>query len=237
MIRFENTEVMGWQAAIRSIPAKGYRQTKNGRYEAFVSDHSKSIFLGTYDTPEEAREAVFNYRADRFISGVEEYGLNPDDGIVYEKNYVVFRNGMIFNLRGEQMMGGIDKGGYRHGIFNGRNRNHHKIVSECFIPNPNNLRDIDHKNGDKLDCCVDNLERVTHAENVKRAYETGLIRKQCGEEHHAHKLTAKDVKYIRSVYSKRDPNYGAVALAKKFGVDHTTIHDIVNEKTWRYKDD
>ena len=58
MIKFENTEVLGWEHAIRSIPAKGYRQTKNGRYEAFVSDHSKSIFLGTYDTPEEAKKVV-----------------------------------------------------------------------------------------------------------------------------------------------------------------------------------
>lgn len=233
MLKIENTEVLGWEHAIRSIPAKGYRQTKNGRYEAFVSNHSKSIFLGTYDTPEEAKEAVFAYRADRFVSGVEEYGLNPDDGVIYEKNYVAFENGMIFNLRGERMTGVVNKNGYRQGIFNGRSRDHHKIIADCFIPNADGLRDVDHKNGDKLDVCAKNLERVTHAENVKRAYETGLMKKQCGEDHHAHKLTTKDVEYIRSVYSKRDPNYGAVALAKKFGVDRTTIHDIVNGRTWR----
>lgn len=233
MIKFENTEVMGWEHAIRSIPAKGYRQTKNGRYEAFVSDHSKSIFLGTYDTPEKAKEAVFTYRADRFVSGVEEYGLNPDDGVVYENNYVAFENGMIFNLRGERMIGGVNKNGYRQGIFNGRNRNHHKVIADCFIPNPDDLRDINHKNGDKLDINVENLERTTHSGNVKHAYETGLMQKQCGEDHHAHKLTAKDVEYIRSVYSKRDSHYGAVALANKFGVDRTTIHDIVNERSWR----
>lgn len=102
MLKLENTEVLGWEHAIRSMPAKGYRQTKNGRYEAFVSDHSKSIFLGTYDTPEEAKEAAFTYRADRFISGVEKYGLKPGDGVVYENNYVAFENGMIFNLRGER---------------------------------------------------------------------------------------------------------------------------------------
>lgn len=233
MIKFKHTEVLGWEHAIRSIPAKGYRRTKNGRYEAFVSDHSKSIFLGTYDTQEEAKEAVFTYRANRFISGVEEYGLNPDDGVVYENNYVVFENGMIFNLRGERMIGGVNKNGYRQGIFNGRNRDHHKIIAECFIPNTDGLRDVDHINGDKLDICAENLERVTHSENVKRAYETGLMKRKYGENHHAHKLTAKDVEYIRSVYSKRDPHYGAVALAKEFGVDRTTIHDIINRRTWR----
>ena len=198
-----------------------------------MSNRSKSIFLGTYDTPEEAKEAAFTYRAGRFVSSVEEYGLNPYDGVVYENNYVSFENGIIFNLHGERMIGGINKNGYRQGIFNGRNRDHHKIIADCFIPDTDGLRDVDHKNGDKLDIRAENLERVTHAENVKRAYKTGLIKKQYGEDHHAHKLTAKDVKYIRSVYSKRDPHYGAVALAKKFGIDRTTIHDIINRRTWR----
>lgn len=47
MIKFENSEIMGWEAAIRGITAKGYRKTTNGKYEAFVSNHSKSIYLGT----------------------------------------------------------------------------------------------------------------------------------------------------------------------------------------------
>lgn len=233
MIKFEHTEVVDWEAAIRNIKAKGYRQTRNGRHEAFVSDHSKSIFLGTYDTAEEAARVVLNYRANRFISGVKKYGLNPDDGIVYENNYVAFRNGMIFNLRGERMVGGINKSGYRQGIFNGHNRDHHKIIADCFIPNPDNLRDVNHKNGDKLDINVKNLERSTHSDNVIHAYETGLTRKVCEEDHHTHKLTKENVAYIRNVYSKRDPHYGAVALANKFGVDRTTIHDIIRGKTWR----
>lgn len=47
MIKIENTEVVGWDAAIRDIPARSYRRTKNGRYEAYCSDHSHLIFLGT----------------------------------------------------------------------------------------------------------------------------------------------------------------------------------------------
>lgn len=235
MIRIENTQVMGWEAAIRGMPAKGYRRTRNGKYEAFTSDHSKTIPLGTYDTMERAKETVFNYRAKRFISGVEEYGLDPNDGVVYENNYVAFRNGMIFNLHGKRMIGGVNRSGYRQGIFNGRNIDHHKIIADCFIPNPDNFRDINHKNGNKLDNQVDNLERVTHSENVIHAFETGLAKKQLGENHHSHKLTRKDAEYIQSVYSKRDPHFGATALASKFGVDRTTISDVVNGRTWRYK--
>lgn len=85
-----------------------------------MSNHSKSIYLGTYDSPEEAAKAVFEYRINRFVSGVEKYNLNPDDGVVYEDNYITFPNGMIFNLHGERMIGGVNKSGYRQGIFNGK---------------------------------------------------------------------------------------------------------------------
>ena len=235
MIKFENSEIMGWRAAIRGITAKGYRKTTNGKYEAFVSNHSKSIYLGTYDSPEEAAKAVFEYRINRFVSGVEKYNLNPDDGVVYEDNYIAFPNGMIFNLHGERMIGGVNKSGYRQGIFNGKNIDHHKIIADCFLPNPDNLRDVNHKNGNKLNIDISNLERTSHADNIKHAFRTGLMKKRLGENHHSHKLTRNDVDYIRSVYSKRDPHYGAVALAKKFGVDRTTIFDVVNRKTWRYE--
>ena len=137
---------MSWKDALRGISAKGYRQTKNGRYETFISNHCKTISLGTYDTIDDAKEALFNYRVARLTNGVERYGLNIDDCVVYQNNYIVFRNGMIFNLHGEQMVGGINRGGYRHGIFNGHNRDHHKVIADCFIENPDELRDVNHKN-------------------------------------------------------------------------------------------
>ena len=166
--------MIGWEDALRSISSKGYRQTKNGRYETFISNHCKTISLGTYNTIDDAKEALFNYRVARLINAVEHYGLNINDCVVYQNNYIVFRNGMIFNLHGERMVGGVDRGGYRHGIFNGRNRDHHKVIADCFIENPDGLRDINHKNGDKLDLDVNNLERTSHADNIKHSYDHGL---------------------------------------------------------------
>ena len=231
MIRIENVDVFGFESAIRGMRAKGYRKTKTG-FETFLSVNGKSISLGTYKTEIEAKSAVYKFRINRFVNGVRKYNLNENDGVVIHNKYVVFKSGDVFNLHGVKMVGMIDRCGYRELILNGKNHRVHRLVAEMFIPNPNNLPCVNHKDGNKLNNSVDNLEWCTHSENMIHAYQTGLEQPRCGEQHHAHKLTEDAVKYIKQLYVKRDKEFGAVALAKKFNVDRTTIHDIVRGKTW-----
>ena len=42
----------------------------------------------------------------------------------------------------------------------------HRLVANNFIPNPLNKKEVNHKNGNKLDNSVNNLERVTPKENM-----------------------------------------------------------------------
>lgn len=50
----------------------------------------------------------------------------------------------------------------------------HRLVAQTFIPNPDNLSDVNHKDGDKANNCVDNLEWITEQGNTLHAYENGL---------------------------------------------------------------
>lgn len=47
----------------------------------------------------------------------------------------------------------------------------HRLVAKSFIPNPDGLSDVNHKNGDKADNSVDNLEWVSHRDNVIHSIE------------------------------------------------------------------
>ena len=230
-IKVENLGMCEFETAIREIPAKGYRRTKTG-YETFISNHSKSISLGTYKTEQEAVEVVFRYRVERFKNGCEKIGLNPADGKLYENNYIVFPSGKILNLHGREIKGHIDRCGYRQVVVNGKQKLAHRIVATTFIPNYKNLEQINHIDGNKLNNNVDNLEWCSRSENLTHAYNNGLEKTKAGEEHPNHKLTEENVKYIRNFYIKGDRRFGSASLARKFGVDRTTIVDAYKRNTW-----
>lgn len=122
----------------------------------------------------------------------------------------------------------IDRSGYLHGLINGRSQSYHRIIAECFVPNPYNKHDVNHINGIKTDNRAENLEWSTRFENVIHAYKTGLERPVIGVNHHSSKLDDELVRYIRK---SNKSNY---ILDKELGIDPSTIRDARNKKTWRH---
>lgn len=63
----------------------------------------------------------------------------------------------------------------------------HRLVARTFIPNPNNLPQVNHIDGNKLNNNVNNLEWCDNSYNQKHAYKLGLQKRQTGTKHPQHK--------------------------------------------------
>ena len=58
----------------------------------------------------------------------------------------------------------------------------HRLVAECFVPNPNGYKEINHIDGNKLNNYVGNLEWVSRESNIQHAFDMGLIPKRIGKD-------------------------------------------------------
>lgn len=111
----------------------------------------------------------------------------------------------------------------------------HRLVALAFIPNPQQLPEVNHIDGVKTNNCVSNLEWVTSRQNTQHAYRSGLISTRKGESQPGSKLTSTQVQEIRKRYKSRDRHgCSGRALAREYGVSQSVISDIIRKVLWKH---
>jgi hypothetical protein len=101
-----------------------------------------------------------------------------------EKNYSIFKNGDIYSKKrpgskGKKLKQFIVKGYFRVSLWiDGKmyQKNVHRLLAEKYIENPFDKAQVNHKDGDKLNNDLSNLEWVTPRENTIHAYNNGLAK-------------------------------------------------------------
>lgn len=100
--------------------------------------------------------------------------------VVDNNNYSISNNGKLLNKKGkEKALINTEDGYLKANLYmNGKSSSKriHRLVAEAFIPNPENKPDVNHKDGNKHNNSVDNLEWVNKSENMQHAYRTGLAK-------------------------------------------------------------
>lgn len=104
----------------------------------------------------------------------------------------------------------------------------HRLMAIAFIPNPENLPQVNHKNGIKNDNSIENLEWCSVSANTFHAYDMGLAKS--GESAPKSKLTEQQIKEI---FLLKYQGISGNKIAKKFGVYKNTIYHILNGRNWR----
>lgn len=106
----------------------------------------------------------------------------------------------------------------------------HRLVAQAFIPNPENKEQVNHKDGNKLNNSIDNLEWCTGSENIRHAYKNGL-QSQVGEKNAASKLTNEQVKEIKV---KLLNGVSPKEISNSYPIHRTSVYDIINGRNWSH---
>ena len=92
---------------------------------------------------------------------------------------VLMTDGRVYTVNEKILTGDKSNNGYLavHLWYKGKSKHLyiHRLVAETFIPNPNNLPCINHKDEDKTKNCVDNLEWCSYEYNANYGTRTQRI--------------------------------------------------------------
>lgn len=106
----------------------------------------------------------------------------------------------------------------------------HRLVADAFVATIPEGFEVNHKDGNKENNTPDNLEIVTHHENMIHA--NTALKWQSGERNNQSVLTEDDVRTIRLLAQSQ--RY--CEIAQRYNVDEQTIRDAVLATTWRHVD-
>lgn len=148
--------------------------------------------------------------------------------------YLIDTNGNVFNKKGKLLKPQINGSYFAVDLSIGcgkfKRATIHRLVAMAFLENKEGKPQVNHKDGNKFNNNVNNLEWPTRSENMKHAYDV-LLNSHFGEKNTQSKLTADNVLDI--VY-KRSNETSLSKISSIYGISPSTICDIMKGRSWSH---
>ena len=149
------------------------------------------------------------------------------------KGYFITKDGRVFNKHNKQLSPVNNGKGYLILNINidGKRRCKalHRMVAEAFIPNPFDLPEVNHKDANRKNNSIENLEWVTHGQNIKHSFDI-QNRSAKGSNNANATITEQVAVEICELLSK-----GLKASQiRNLGYPYTVVRRIKAKATWRH---
>lgn len=106
----------------------------------------------------------------------------------------------------------------------------HRLVASTFLNHDSNRPHVNHKDFNKANNCVNNLEWCTPKENTNHAIDNGKLKIK-GEESYSAKLVEVDV---INIFKLRSQGSTYKDIASVYNIDQSTIGKIIKRKLWSH---
>lgn len=112
----------------------------------------------------------------KYSSYIPEKQPVPDGKILSGyPNYIITNDGKVYNSKRKRyLIPQEHEGGYMFiNLSDGKKRTNfsvHRLVAILFLENPNNYPEVNHKDHDKINNNVENLEWISHSDNMKHNF-------------------------------------------------------------------
>jgi hypothetical protein len=134
------------------------------------------------------------------VVGFEGYYEVSNTGLVRrKKTHTIYKDGRVAFFSETILKQGLNHKGYSRVFLskesNKSTRTVHRLVAEAFIPNPEKKATVNHKDLNKQNNSVDNLEWLTNKENMQHAFKNGVYNER-------NKTTILNIHHMREKIKK-----------------------------------
>ena len=149
--------------------------------------------------------------------------------------YKASASGRIFSIRsGKILKQRYERRGYKRVNFSvdgfHETKLVHLLVAEAFLgPKENDKVQVNHIDGNKDNCAVENLEYCTPSENTVHAFDLGLRAR--GSSHGMAKL---DEEKVREILRLHEGGASKSSMSRRYGISRTQVARIVNREFWKH---